>query len=94
MCPITSFTFAAAALGREPDLGSIHFCPHAPRSGCPCRKPRPGLLLKAMAFWGVGPHETLYVGDMDVDEQAALAAGVRFAWAWNFFGWAAPDSDC
>ena len=40
-------------------------------------KPAPDILLLAMARLGVGPEETLYVGDMTVDIQTARAAGVR-----------------
>ncbi|HEX7957193.1 MAG TPA: HAD hydrolase-like protein, partial [Pyrinomonadaceae bacterium] len=55
--------------------------------GCPCRKPRPGMLLALMRRFRVAPGETLFVGDMDKDEGAALAAGTRFMWAHEFFGW-------
>ena len=27
-------------------LDAAYFCPHHPKSGCPCRKPRPGMLLQ------------------------------------------------
>jgi phosphoglycolate phosphatase-like HAD superfamily hydrolase len=36
---------------------------------------------------GYSPAETLMVGDSDTDKQAAEAAGVRFEWAADFFGW-------
>ena len=31
--------------------------------------------------------ETLFVGDMDRDEEAASRAGIRFLWAHEFFDW-------
>src|SRR5262245_24047962 len=34
-----------AASGGE--LAGIFFCPHHPDENCPCRKPRPGLLIQA-----------------------------------------------
>lgn len=52
-------------------------CPHGPHDGCPCRKPRPGLLLDAAAALGVAPGACAMVGDIGADVDAALAAGVR-----------------
>jgi len=40
-------------------------------------KPAPDMLHQAMRLLGVGPSETLYVGDMTVDVQTGRAAGVR-----------------
>lgn len=52
-----------------------------------CRKPKPGMLLQAMADAGVSPEETIFVGDLATDQQAAEAAGVAFYWAKDFFNW-------
>ncbi|MGF1596421.1 MAG: HAD hydrolase-like protein [Acidimicrobiales bacterium] len=41
-------------------------------------KPDPRGLVVAMTRLGVSADETLFVGDADVDEQAARTAGVRF----------------
>ena len=82
-----------AAFGREPPEGSIEMCPHAPMTNCPCRKPRPLMLVRLMHRFGVRRDETLFVGDMDKDEQAARRAGVRFQWAHEFFGWEAPSEE-
>lgn len=49
------------------------------------RKPSPGMLLDAMEAFNVSPDETLMVGDMDEDEQAAKAAGGHFMNADIFF---------
>jgi phosphoglycolate phosphatase len=40
-------------------------------------KPAPDLLRKALAWLRVPPDEALYIGDMVVDIETALAAGVR-----------------
>jgi D-glycero-D-manno-heptose 1,7-bisphosphate phosphatase len=80
------------AFGVEPPTGSIEICPHAPQEGCPCRKPRPGMLLKLMHRFRARRDETLFVGDMDRDEEAARRAGVRFLWAHEFFDWPARDA--
>lgn len=50
------------------------------------RKPMPGMLLSAMANHRVLPERTLFVGDMDTDQEAAFRAGCGFAWADMFFG--------
>lgn len=57
-------------------LAHVFCCPHHPDAGCPCRKPRPGLLLQAVAATGIAPEHTLFVGDSATDLQAARAAGV------------------
>jgi D-glycero-D-manno-heptose 1,7-bisphosphate phosphatase len=74
-----------AAFGVEPPPGSIEICPRAPYLKCACRKPEPLMLLRLMRRFGASPAETLFVGDMDKDEEAARRAGVRFMWAHEFF---------
>jgi D-glycero-D-manno-heptose 1,7-bisphosphate phosphatase len=74
-----------AAFGVEPPPGSIEVCPHAPYLKCACRKPEPLMLLRLMRRFGAAPAETLFVGDMDKDEEAARRAGTRFMWADEFF---------
>jgi len=41
-------------------------------------KPHPEPLLKVLDFYRIGAGEALFVGDSEVDRQAALAAGVPF----------------
>jgi len=65
---------AAQLLG---DLGPVLVCEHGPDDGCPCRKPRPGLVLQAAAALGVRPAQCAVVGDIGADVGAALAAGAR-----------------
>ena len=50
-------------------------CPHSPTDGCSCRKPAPGLLIRAAANLGVSPRELLLVGDRLADLGAARSAG-------------------
>jgi HAD superfamily hydrolase (TIGR01662 family) len=50
------------------------------------RKPSPGMLLAAMRYVNVRPHNTIMVGDRDEDRAAAEAAGCAFTWAEDFFG--------
>jgi histidinol-phosphate phosphatase family protein len=58
-------------------LGPVEFCPHGPDDGCGCRKPAPGLVLRAAARLGVDPACCAVVGDIGADVDAARAAGAR-----------------
>ena len=56
-------------------LGPLEYCPHGPDDGCACRKPAPGLILRAAARLGVDPRDCVVVGDIGGDVEAARAAG-------------------
>jgi histidinol-phosphate phosphatase family protein len=58
-------------------LGPLEYCPHGPDDGCACRKPEPGLILRAAARLGVAPGECAMIGDIGADVRAARAAGAR-----------------
>ena len=67
------------ALGeyRSGRLDAIYTCPHSPEAGCDCRKPQPGLLLRAARELGLDLPASSLVGDAASDVGAALAAGVQ-----------------
>ncbi len=50
-------------------------CPHVETDGCPCRKPKPGMVLAAARELGVEPQRCVVIGDIGGDVDAALAAG-------------------
>jgi D-glycero-D-manno-heptose 1,7-bisphosphate phosphatase len=56
-------------------LDAVFFCPHGPEENCPCRKPKPGMLLDALRRFGAAAADTPMVGDGLRDLQAAKAAG-------------------
>jgi len=58
-------------------LGPWTWCPHAPGDGCACRKPAPGLILRAAERLGVDPARCVVIGDIGADVEAARAAGAR-----------------
>jgi histidinol-phosphate phosphatase family protein len=58
-------------------LGPWAWCPHAPGDGCDCRKPAPGLILRAAQRLGVDPARCVVIGDIGADVEAARAAGAR-----------------
>jgi HAD superfamily hydrolase (TIGR01509 family) len=41
-------------------------------------KPAPDMLLKILTFFDIGPDQAVYVGDSELDEQAAAAADIQF----------------
>jgi histidinol-phosphate phosphatase family protein len=49
-------------------------CPHAPADACACRKPAPGLLLRARDELGVDLGRAVLIGDQPSDLEAAEAA--------------------
>lgn len=67
-------------------LDRIYFCPHHPHRGyegeivelkidCDCRKPKPGMLLKAAKDFNIDLTQSFMVGDSDNDIKAGIAAG-------------------
>ncbi|MGE0867984.1 MAG: D-glycero-alpha-D-manno-heptose-1,7-bisphosphate 7-phosphatase [Kofleriaceae bacterium] len=54
-----------------------YYCWHGPDEGCPCRKPRPGMLLDAARTLGVDLACSVMVGDKLSDVEAGRAAGCQ-----------------
>jgi D-glycero-D-manno-heptose 1,7-bisphosphate phosphatase len=73
-----------AAQGARIDLSQL--CPHHPGGAevplaraCDCRKPAPGMLLRAATELGLDLGRSWIVGDTDADVGAGRAAGCRTA---------------
>lgn len=63
-----------------PALDAIEVCYHAgERRGdpCDCRKPKPGMLLRAAANYGIDLQRSFFIGDRWRDVDCAHAAGCR-----------------
>ncbi|MCX6570988.1 MAG: D-glycero-beta-D-manno-heptose 1,7-bisphosphate 7-phosphatase [Candidatus Aminicenantes bacterium] len=58
-------------------IDAVYYCPHRPDEDCPCRKPRPGLILKAARELDIDLAASWLVGDDLRDLETAKAAGVR-----------------
>jgi D-glycero-D-manno-heptose 1,7-bisphosphate phosphatase len=58
-------------------IAGWYWCPHAPWEGCSCRKPAPGMFLRARDEMGVILEKSWMVGDRLADLQAGLRAGTR-----------------
>jgi D-glycero-D-manno-heptose 1,7-bisphosphate phosphatase len=57
-------------------LDATYTCPHALNS-CSCRKPLPGLLIRAAVDLGVNLRDSFMIGDSAADMTAGIAAGVH-----------------
>jgi len=55
----------------------IFYCPHDKFDGCQCRKPKPGLLKRAEAFYTVDKERSFMVGDSEVDILAGRSYGIK-----------------
>jgi D-glycero-D-manno-heptose 1,7-bisphosphate phosphatase len=62
-------------LESELTLDAIFTCFHDCADGCDCRKPRPGLLLKAAQALGIDLSSSFMVGDRSSDMEAGRRAG-------------------
>ena len=54
----------------------IFHCPHGPDSACDCRKPKPGMFLKAKTKHNIDMEKTWMIGDKERDTIAANSAGI------------------
>jgi D-glycero-D-manno-heptose 1,7-bisphosphate phosphatase len=65
-------------------LDALYYCPHHAEHGvypykqaCECRKPHPGLLLKAQKDLNIDLAQSFMVGDKATDIEAGQRAGVK-----------------
>lgn len=60
-------------------LDAFYYCPHHPdfSGACDCRKPKPGLILKACKDLNIAPAQSIMFGDAERDMDAAKAAGLQ-----------------
>ncbi|MDW8290409.1 MAG: D-glycero-beta-D-manno-heptose 1,7-bisphosphate 7-phosphatase [Armatimonadota bacterium] len=58
-------------------IDAFYYCPHDDADGCDCRKPKPGLLLRAAEEHNLALERSVFVGDSWRDIQAGRAAGVK-----------------
>jgi D-glycero-D-manno-heptose 1,7-bisphosphate phosphatase len=58
-------------------IDEIYVCPHHVLADCPCRKPRPGLLLAGTRDLNGDPAASWMVGDKVSDVEAGKSIGAR-----------------
>lgn len=56
---------------------AVYVCPHRPEDACDCRKPLPGMLLRAARELGLDLPRSVFIGDAETDMSAGRAAGCR-----------------
>src|SRR5271167_4376235 len=66
-----------ALLSDGTPLAAAYYCIHRPDENCPCRKPKPGLLVKAAADFHIDLCRSIFIGDSATDVEAAQAAGCQ-----------------
>lgn len=56
-------------------IDAFYYCPHLPGTGCDCRKPAPGMILRASQDLGLDLSRSFMIGDRAHDIEAGAAAG-------------------
>ena len=74
-----TFWMIDAFAERGVEISQVYHCPHHPDiSGkCDCRKPKPGMLLKAAKDLNIDLENSVLVGDSERDIEAAHTAGLK-----------------
>ena len=74
-------------------LDAIYYCPHHPSAGkppyqrdCDCRKPKPGMLLRAAKELGIDLKHSFVVGDRYSDIELAHNAGTHSIFVLSGYG--------
>ena len=87
---VTNQSGIARGIYTEDDTKKLHhidafyYCPHHPngtvdayRKICDCRKPEPGLILRACKDFDINVTTSILIGDGDRDIEAGRRAGIR-----------------
>jgi D-glycero-D-manno-heptose 1,7-bisphosphate phosphatase len=59
------------------NVDDIKICFHDTKENCPCRKPRPGMILEAAKERDIDLRNSFMIGDRHSDVEAGIAAGCR-----------------
>ena len=62
----------------SPAIDAFYHCPHRLNEGCGCRKPNPGLFLKAAEDLDIDLARSYAIGDEARDMDAAIRAGIKW----------------
>ena len=64
-------------------IDATYFCPHHPKEGigilkkdCDCRKPKPGMIKKALSDWNLNSTKCFLIGDKESDIKAAKMCNI------------------
>lgn len=59
------------------ELNAIYVCIHRPEAGCSCRKPNPGMLLRAQQELNIDLTASYVIGDKQLDVETAYGVGAK-----------------
>lgn len=64
--------------GQGIEISGVYHCPHHPdyTGPCQCRKPEPGMILRAVRDFDLDIAECLLIGDKETDLEAGRRAGI------------------
>ena len=64
-------------LAKAPPIDAFYWCAHTPREGCECRKPRPGMFIRAQEDLQIDLGASYMVGDDVRDMECVVTAGLK-----------------
>lgn len=74
-------------------IDRLYYCPHHPREGkgiyqkdCPCRKPKTGMIEKAVSEFDIDLKRSFVIGDRDSDIELAHRTNMRSAFVLTGYG--------
>jgi histidinol-phosphate phosphatase family protein len=56
-------------------IDGIYYCPHHPENGCMCRKPKPGMILRAAEDFNIDLKQSYVIGDKPHDVELGEKVG-------------------
>jgi D-glycero-D-manno-heptose 1,7-bisphosphate phosphatase len=59
------------------EIETIYYCPHTPEENCKCRKPKPGMVLKAVKDLKIDLSRSYLVGDSEKDVELARSLAIK-----------------
>jgi len=68
---------ASKLLNEGVPILAFYICPHHWDSKCGCRKPKPGMLLRAINDFKLDPNRSLMIGDRENDVDAGINSGIQ-----------------
>ena len=62
---------------KKAKIDGVYYCTHFKEANCLCRKPKTGLLEKALSDYNIKPALSFFAGDSMVDMEAARSFGAQ-----------------
>lgn len=56
-------------------IEAVYYCPHRPDAGCECRKPKPGMLIRAAREHDIELSNAYLIGDFSTDIEVGQRVG-------------------